>query len=179
MVKAFEGHKVIVASRQAPSLRNILIRSRFDLPQPTPPINRYRIVGLFKCLKCVYCTGGLFDSCTSFRFGRYDQFNWSYNRKFTCNSFNVIYLVKCNYCWKFYIGETRDTKKRVRKHKSDVYHPENSKCRLLSEHLGVCSSLTEPFFQLFPFFYEDDDAKRKFLEKRYIAVFKPPLNSNR
>ena len=51
----------------------------------------------------------------------------------------------------FYLGKTIDFKQRIRKHKSDVKHPQNSTCRECAEQLRDCAKI-EPFFQIYPFF---------------------------
>ena len=135
--------------------------------------------GLFHCTSsCKYHKTGYVIECKSFKFGRYFQFEWTYNRFFTCNSKNVLYLLQCKHCWKFYIGETGDLKERTRLHKSNVLHPHNSNCRKLSEHLRSCSSLTEPYFVIYPLYYVEDQQRRRFIEKRFIKLYKPPLNSD-
>ena len=111
-----------------------------------------------------------------FHFGKNKQFKWEYNRFFNCDSCDVIYLLQCANCWYFYIGETGDTKERCALHKSNVRHPHNANCRKLSQHLHDCSGLQEPSFHMYPFYYVEDQQRRRFIEKRFIARFKPPLN---
>ena len=89
---------------------------------------------------------------------------------------NVIYIVICNCCWKFYIGETGDFKVRTCGHKSNTLHPENANCKKLAYHLNKCSSRVQPYFRIYPMYYVDDKYKRKFIEKRFIHRYKPPLN---
>ena len=53
----------------------------------------------------------------------------------------------CNiYEW-LYLGQTANLKQRVKKHKSDVSHPQNSFCKEFSEHLRDFSRMKEPFFR--------------------------------
>ena len=101
-----------------------------------------------------------------------------YTHHFTCDSKNVLYVLICNYCWVFYIGHSEDLKQRTRKHKSDVYHPENSNCKKCSNHLREHSNFREPFFQIYPILYEDNKAKRRFIEKRLLLRYKPTLNGD-
>ena len=156
----------------------MLIRSRFDQQRITIPREPLQTRGLSTCSKCIYCREGLLHPCTEFTFGRDNQFRWIYNRHFNCNSKFVIYLIQCLRCWMFYIGQPKEIKKRTRKHKSDVLNPQNSKCRKLSEHLNKCSGLVMPYFRIFPFFYEENESKRRFMEKRFIKQFNPPLNGD-
>ena len=170
--RVFKDSHVIVGTRQPKSLRQFLIRSKFSrkkIKDKTVPS------GLFNCRGCKYHRLGYIKRCQRFVFGKRNQFMWEYRRQFNCNSTNVIYVLKCRRCWKFYIGETKDLKKRTRKHKSDVFHPRNSYCRALSEHLRRCS-LASPQFHIFPIMYVKDQSKRRFIEKRLISQYEPPLN---
>ena len=180
MKKAFTNYKVMSTYRQPKSLRNLLIRSKFDsvTPVPLPRQIGTRRVGLFSCNSCVYCGDGLVHDCDTIRFGQYNQYKWRYQRCFTCNSINVIYLIKCGGCWEYYIGQTKFTKKRLAKHKSDIYCPQNSFCKDFCEHVRACTKLKMPLFTLYPLFYEDDESKRRFMEKRFIKRFKPTLNGD-
>ena len=60
---------------------------------------------------------------------------WNYNKIFDCNSKDVLYILICNNCDYFYLGKTIGLKQRIRKHKSDVKHSQNSTCREFAEHL--------------------------------------------
>ncbi len=175
MKKAFNNHRVVLGTRQSKNLRNMLIKSRYSsqtqehCPRPSS--------GLFKCAStCKYHDLGYIMECVSFKFGQHLQYEWIYNRHFDCNCKNVIYILICYCCWRYYIGETGDMKKRTRLHKSNTLHPENANCKKLSRHLNRCSSREEPFFRIYPLYYVDDRAKRRFIEKRFIDRFKPPLN---
>ena len=149
------------------------MRARFD---KIPKIRNNLNCKLETCTSCIYCKGNYLETCSFFKFGKKCKFKWTYRRNFTCNSLNVIYIVKCNYCDGFYIGETTNFKKRIRKHKSDTLHPENSNCRKLSYHLHNCSKLRIPFFNIYPIMYIDDANRRKFIEKRFILQYNPDLN---
>ena len=61
-------------------------------------------------------------------------------------------------------------KQRIRKHKSDVFHPQNSFCKKCSEHLRDCSRMKEPFFRIYPFLYENKKELREFKEKMETTV---------
>ena len=173
MKKAFGNCRVIVGTRQPKSLRKYLIRSKFSR---TKKKVTQTVPGLYACRKsCKYHRLGYIRPCKVFYFGKDNKFHWEYRRRFSCTSRNVIYVLKCRHCWRFYIGETVDLKPRTRKHKSDIKHPRNSKCRVLSEHLRSFSPVT-PQFTIFPIMYVDNRSRRKFIEKRLIMYFQPPLN---
>ena len=173
MKRVFRDSRVVFGSRQPKSLRKSFVRSKFSFTKP----KRKKTPGLFNCRGgCKYHRHGYIKPCLSFRFGKNNEFIWEYRRFFNCDAKNVIYVLLCRKCWKFYIGETSDMKKRTRKHKSDVSHPRNSNCRELAEHLRSCSS--SPHFHIFPILYVDDRNKRRFLESRLIKKFRPPLNGD-
>lgn len=46
---------------------------------------------------------------------------WEIKKKFTCDSKNVIYAIRCQKCLKLYIGETgRKIKQRINEHMSKI-----------------------------------------------------------
>ena len=175
MKDAFRKKWVLMSTRQPTNLRKMLTSAKFVRnPIPREP----RLVGLFPCGKCKHCRLGYFIAATGFslvnKLGK--VITWTYNRMFSCGSRNVLYVVVCNVPNHFYLGKTNDTLQRCRKHASDVRHPQNSMCRECSEHLRECSDLTEPYFTMYPFFYEDDSEMRHQLERRFIIQWKPHLN---
>ena len=38
--------------------------------------------------------------------------------------------------------------------------------------------LDEPYFQIYPIYYVDDQQRRRFIEKRFIHKYKPTLNAD-
>ena len=84
----------------------------------------------------------------------------------------------CNICEWFYLGETAYLKQlRIRKHKSDDFHLQNSFCKKWSKHLRDCSIMKEPFFRIYPFLCGNKKELREFREKRFIRRWKPQLNT--
>ena len=174
--KAFTNKTPLLTTRQAPNLKNILTRAKFEININNHIIQRE--VGLFNCpyAKCKYHTMGYIKSCKELQFGKH---KWSYNRKFTCDSKNVIYILICASCPSYYIGQTTNFRQRTAKHKSDIDNPQNSNCKECTNHLKECNKNSrEPFFSIYPIYYEDDSNKRQFLELRFIKKFKPVLNLN-
>lgn len=174
--KAFTNKTPLLTTRQAPNLKKILTRAKFELHINNHAIERE--VGLFNCpyIKCKYHTKGYIKSCKELHLGKH---KWIYNRKFTCDSKNIIYVLKCASCPSFYIGQTTNLRQRTAKHKSDIDNPQNSNCKECTNHLRECNiNSEEPFFSIYPIYYEDDSNKRQFLELRFIKKFKPPLNLN-
>ena len=62
----------------------------------------------------------------------------------------------CNTCEWSYLGQTANLKKRIRKHKSEVFHPHISFCKKCSEHLRDCSRMKESSFKIYSFLYENE-----------------------
>ena len=98
---------------------------------------------------------------------------WHYKCFFSCDSKDVLYVIICSNCDFFYIGQAEELKQRTRKHNLDVIYP-NKKC---SEHLRTCSKMKEPYFNIYPFLYEENKYLREFKERRYILNWDPQLNS--
>ena len=172
---AFEGKWVLTSSRQLANLRRMLTAARFVRhPIPREP----RPVGLEPCGNCVYCAKGYITAANGFSFQSSDGriIEWTYNRRFTCNSKNALYVLLCNHTPHAYLGKTDDVKKRMYKHASDVRLPHNSQCRECSEHMRNCSGLIEPYFSMYPFYYKDDPHARHTIERRFIMLWKPNLN---
>ena len=94
----------------------------------------------------------------------------------TCDSKDLIYVISCEGCNEFYIGETGTTlRARIRVHKQHIQAPEYRKIKL-SQHLDICG---HGQFKVFPFYklYTDNVIQRRDQEKHFIQMFKPSLNS--
>ena len=175
VTKTFASKRILMATRQPQNLRKLLTSAKFELnPAPREP----RLVGLIPCGRCKVCRDGYITPSTGFNFVSANGkiFEWTYTRLFTCDSKNILYVLKCRICPKNYLGKADCTKQRIRKHKSDVNHPENSNCVKCINHLIGCSNLVEPFFIFYPFYYVDDPGLRHFMERRFIINWKPTLN---
>ena len=69
---------------------------------------------------------------------------------FTCDSFNLIYVVICNKCKEEYIGETGEGKTklgdRVRVYHQQIWQPQCQQLKV-EGNLGVCGNSE---FEIFP-----------------------------
>ena len=82
-----------------------------------------------------------------------------------------------NTCEWFYPGQTTSLKQRIRKHKSDVFHPQNSFCKKFLEHLHDSSRTKEPFFRIYPVLYENKKELRELKANRFTMRLKPQMNT--
>ena len=73
------------------------------------------------------------------------------NADMTCDVQNVIYVITCNGCGEYYIGQTGD-KLRTRRtiHAQQIGDP-IARQILLSQHLDICRK-DELKFKIFPFY---------------------------
>ena len=117
-------------------------------------------VEYFQCDDCINHRCGLFKPCSSLQFKVHDKsMIWHDKRLLIVIAKNVIYILMCKTWEWFYLGKTSNLKQRVRKQKSDVFHPQNSFCKNCAENLRNCGKMKEPFFRTYPFLYEN--IKRK------------------
>ena len=135
-------------------------------------------IGVSPCDDCIYHRYGYFKPCKFFQFKPNDKsMIWHYKRYFNCDSKNVIYILMCSTSAWFYLGQATNLKQRIRKHKLDVFHPQNRFCKKCSEHLRDCSRMKEPFFRIYPFLYDNRKELREFKEKCFIMRWKSQLNT--
>lgn len=176
MKKAFDKKWVLCSTKQPSNIRNMLTKAKFLL---NPPPREPRSAGLVPCGNCSCCNEGFIVHANEFTFidGRKNVVTWTYNRLFSCESRNVLYVLVCLKDPNFYVGKADDFKQRCRKHASDVRHPHNSYCRKCAEHLRLCSNMVVPYFRIYPFFYVDDPHLRHIMERRFIDRWRPTLNS--
>ena len=102
---------------------------------------------------------------------------WHYKSYFNCDSKNVIYRRMRNTCEWFYLVQKSNLEQIIIKHKSDIFHPQNSFCKKFSKRLRDRSRMKEPFLRIYPFLYENKKELRKFKEKLFIMRWKPQLNT--
>ena len=135
---------------------------------------------MFSCTDCIYHKNGYIKPWKSltFKLTNGKSVSWNYNKFFDWDSKDVLYILICNNYDYFYLGKTVDFKQRIRKHKSDVKHPQNSTSRECAERLRDSAEI-ETFFQIYPFYHEKDHYLRDYKEKRFIIKWKLSLNVNK
>ena len=103
------------------------------------------------------------------------------NCDMTCTVKNVMYVIECRGCNKYYIGETNNLSKKITLHNQHIRH-ENLRMILLSGHIASCWGNDLKYF-LFPFYKMktvsiiDKKKKKKKKKKDFIQKYKPELNS--
>ena len=99
------------------------------------------------------------------------------NANFQCLSRNSIYIVVCDGCKEFYVGETGDTLRnrftvhRQQSQEGALYLPVKA-----DQHLRICGRNK---YKVFPFFKPKKNTiiYRRMQEDRWIAILKPKLNA--
>ena len=92
----------LVAFKKQKNLKDLLIRAK--VPGPIKERSERKLKGMFKCNQ-EKCT-----SCPYIKEGKTIKINktttWQHNKKFTCNTSNIVYLIECKkeMCQKRYIG---------------------------------------------------------------------------
>ena len=129
-VDGFENLKVIKSKRQAPNLKRILTKAEFSQKQ----------VGVYKCpdKRCECCASLLLGN--SYTFKNVDK---TFNLKtyFSCDSYNLLYIIIFLTCREEYTGETGINKtklrERVRVYRQYIRQPEYQKLKV-EKHLRKC-----------------------------------------
>jgi ribosomal protein S27E len=167
MKEILTKHKITKCKRQLPNIKRILSRSLYTEESQHATVTKCNNP---RCGLCGYIIEG-----ESFNFnGKVFYVKQSMN----CNVENVLYVLRCNGCGEYYIGQTGG-KLRLRRnvHEQQMRDP-STRQMPLSKHLDECS-VNEPKFSIFPFykFHHDDVSARLAKEKTFIQYFSPKLNS--
>ena len=166
MNRIMKNTKFIKGKRQLPNLRRILMKSELN-ENNTPPC-------VSKCNepRCGLCKSIIEGSCLNLK----DK-TFHVKENMNCTVRNVLYVLICNGCKEYYIGQTGD-KLRNRKtvHEQQIRDP-STRQMPVSKHIDNCCK-TQPKFSLFPFYkFQTDDVSARLAKERYfIDVFSPKLN---
>ena len=167
MKTIFSSKSFLKSKRQSPNLKKILTKAKFskhsEMHFEVTKCNEPRC-GLCKYLK----EGSTFD---------FKGQKFSVTSNMDCTVRNVIYVIKCRRCEKYYIGETTNLRNRVTLHNQHIRH-ENLRMIPVSGHLASCSN-SDPKYFIFPFYKMKTNSiiDRKEKEKQFIKKFTPELNS--
>ena len=133
--RAFDQAKLVQCYTQPSNLLQLVSTSRFVSDNGGPRNAR----GVFRCKsnKCEICAFGYLQECQKFVVS--NGSTWVVKCKITCNSLNVIYFLKCNYCQtETKLGKTDNLRDRTNNHRSgcrkgtgaDLFDKHVYSCRL-------------------------------------------------
>ena len=94
------------------------------------------------------------------------------NEDLSCNSKNVVYIIKYSECKEIYIGSRQALNTRTSLHRSYIKIEENRKLDVL-KHLYQTS---QGKFEIMPIYQTNDYKLLQIKEKKFIVKFKPKLN---
>ena len=164
----FENLWVIKTELQVPNLKKILAKAEFSQKQ----------VAVYKCpdKRCECCAGLLLgNSCT---FKNVDK---TFNLKtyFSCDSYNLLYIIICPTCGEEYTGETgigkTKLRDRVRVYRQHIRQPEYQKLKV-EEHLRTYGKGTFKIFPLLQMWSSEIDLRRRY-ERNFMKKYKTKLNN--
>ena len=128
----FYNIKLIQSKRQSPNLKKLLTKAEFGEV----------LSGTFNCSdkRCECCNYLLINDHYTFK---NVQITFKLKNRFTCDSFNLIYVVICGTCKEEYLGETREGKTKLRE-RVRVYHQHIRQSQYqqlkVEGHLRVCGN---------------------------------------
>jgi hypothetical protein len=173
MALVMNKYTLIKSTRQPPNLKKLLTRAKFVVS------SNIKIPCVQKCLSKHNCgTCSVLIEGATFDFGG-KIFNVKYDM--TCNVQNVIYVLVCQGCNKFYIGETGDSlRNRVTTHKEQIKIANYRKLHV-SRHIFECTRNIADGrkFKIMPFYKVANNQSatfRKLKEEMFIRLFRPDLN---
>ena len=159
--------KFIKCKRQLPNLKRILIKSEFNETEISPSVSKCNDP---RCALCKYILEGSSLKIKDKLFHIKESMD--------CTIQNVIYVLICNGCNEFYIGQTGDKLRNRRTvHDQQIRDPSTRQIPL-SAHIDNCSK-KDPKYLIFPFYkcHSNSVSARLSKERYFINIFKPKLNN--
>ena len=135
----FHNIKLIQSKCQSPNLKKLLTKAEFGEV----------LSGTFNCSdkRCEYCNYLLINDHYTFK---NVQITFKLKNRFTCASFNLIYVIICATCKEEYIGERGEGKSklrdRVRVYRQRIRQPQYQQLKVEGD-LRVCGNRE---FRIFP-----------------------------
>ena len=139
-VDIFPKGMVVAADKKRRNLAEMYMPT---IPKRTKPIIPDEPPGFFPCFKCDTCRHS--EKTKGFR-SPWDGRRWQIRQHITCRTKAVIYLLRCRIhpdLW--YVGSTKDLRRRWAGHKSDVKLKRTSRCKM-AEHVHTCHHPQDPQF---------------------------------
>ena len=161
----FSNKKLLLSKRQPPNLKSLLTKAQLQSTVTG---------GVYSCgnARCQLCNILLTGPSIKFK---PTNFHFFIKNHMTCNTFNCIYVIECQGCFKMYIGETNNLRLRVNLHRD---HAKKNTGLGVSKHIFSCSIKLNFPFKVMPFYKmsTDDSTIRRRMEEHFINKFKPELN---
>ena len=168
MKRIINNTKILKCKRQLPNLKRLLTKSTFTETNISPSVSKCNEP---RCGLCNYIIEGSSIKLKDKIFHIKESMN--------CTVRNVLYVLVCNGCKEFYIGQTGDNLRNRRTvHDQQIRDPSTRQLPL-SEHLDNCAK-TFPKYSIFPFykFHSSDVSARLSKERYFIDIFHPQLNKH-
>ena len=166
-VSGFYNIKLIQRKRQSPNVKKLLTKAEFGEV----------LSGTFNCTdkRCECCNYLLINEHYIFK---NVQITFKLKSRFTCDSFNLTYVVICGTCKGEYIGETVEGKTkprdRVRVYRQHIRQPQYQQLKV-EGHLRVRSNGKFRIFSLLQMRSQDANLRRSY-ETKFQQKFKTKLN---
>ena len=162
-VSGFHNINLKQSKRQPPNLKKLLPRAEYGEVSS----------GTFNCSdkRCECCNFLLINDHYTFK---NVQITFKLKNRFTCDRFNLIYVIICDKCKEEYIGETEEGKTklrdRVRVYRQHIRQPHYKQLKV-EGHLRVCGFRIFPLLQM----RSQDTNLRRSYETRFQQKFKTKL----
>ena len=164
-VPLFNKLKVINSYRQAPNLKRTL----------TLNINNTKNPVIYKCNRprCKCCTQLIIGSQYTLKSGQIIK----PNKNMCCTDVNLIYLLVCDGCLDFYIGESGTmVSMRINTHRDHSKPNPNVSALTCDKHFQACCGGKFRVFFIHKMPPGDSLSSRRCMEYKLIRTFKPKLN---
>ena len=107
----------VFTKRQPMNLKRLLTSSVFS---STPIVEDSAKIKHCTDKRCQLCTEDYLNFLADKIFSPAGRLLFTIKYNFTCKSKNILYYMVCAICGEDYVGQTRDFRKRMNNHKSDI-----------------------------------------------------------
>ena len=163
---AFKDSRLIKSYRQPKNLKRLLTSARLHS-------SKGRVT---KCSdkRCMCCSHLITGDC--FYFDTVNV-NFDIRNQLNCNTRRVIYVMVCNGCKAFYIGQTGDVlRNRTRVHRQHINNPHSAPLPV-SRHIANCANHLNVKFSIMPLLVISTNRNIISIENTFIDKYKPLLNN--
>ena len=114
--RTFKDTKLVFGKRQPMNLKRLLTSSAFS---SLPAEHHTRGITHCKDKRCQLCRPGFLKAIDQV-ISPVGRLLFKIKHEFSCKSKNILYYMTCTICGKDYVGQTKDFRKRMNNHKSDI-----------------------------------------------------------